>query len=1060
MAYINIDSTKFEDGTDNFRFFRFSYETEKIEAGLTKVRWKFSTRYTGSASELSIYCDCKLTASITLGTLVGTLPSYSQGWKYTSFKNGQGYDGGASHAIDKSGEFSIKHNLDGQAAFKVIIDGNIYYSNGNNNVTKTVALPSNIPYTSVTTPTVFTAVGHNANNEKVVPDGAITLNWSGAKAGNENPINGYNIYYQITTTGAAPSGNETGTGTLSGLITVDAKTSSYVFTAPKSDDYRGYKIAFAIRTIGKQSGYSSDLKNSSKITINKKPPAPAITFNKTKLPNRGGSFEITFSSDYQVYYNNTGDADGRKKLGGSPSSLSAPSDGSSTSLNYYFWNFDGLEYSATSTQKTIKFNQLPTKITATFKDDPTYESVAFTNPATQNAKYYISRNLTLSITDADSSNFTNTFYVHYAPYGTTSYIKKKIISTTYATLSIKDIRKYTGIPSAESDIQYYFSVDVNDGYDSVSANLNDGDLYYLPKRVTYTKPHQLIRFNNLKGTQDQLNANPKHFYNGLRFYFSKDTGFSSIKIEILDSSNNLIKTVNGSVQNAGLDDYYKANYRYYYLKNSLDSLTAGQSYKFRIYLLNGDISYRLYTSSLLMKTPSPRPQNSALSATSFSPYGSKGDSPWARWTIASYGVSTEESLIKDYDLTLNSFSFYWTVDGVNSSSKKIVPSFSGNDLVFSLGGATMFELLNNMGLSNRKTYAATLNLQVKNSFEVTAVVSKSCTITYNDQLPTITSYTLQVAKPATTGQTWFSYVDMKTKFLKAGLSLAFSINVKDYYGIEKVEVFISKDDGVTWQRYGDTITSFSNNPTSDKKISEKQSINTNGSNGKFKAEMEELVTTKQLCGFKIKVTNKAGNSIESNVNKYVYYAHSYPSFVIDKVEYDSTDKLIILTDKLVTTGITNEAKKYTTGTVSVKASAKGLSSKTVKYRSAEGFFSDTKKSSFEFNLGDVEYCYTQLTATTTQTVELSDTVSVTTTRSKKSPQILVYNVVPTIAMRKNSLGINTNTVEDGAILSVHAYSSKNKLIFHSGDTTGFIILSESGNELPKLSNFVIDGGTW
>lgn len=53
------------------------------------------------------------------------------------------------------------------------------------------------------------------------------------------------------------------------------------------------------------------------------------------------------------------------------------------------------------------------------------------------------------------------------------------------------------------------------------------------------------------------------------------------------------------------------------------------------------------------------------------------------------------------------------------------------------------------------------------------------------------------------------------------------------------------------------------------------------------------------------------------------------------------------------------------------------------------------------------------------------------TKTVVSPEILVYNVVPTVSYRKNQIGINTHTPRDTSILDVHP-TSTNKLITLTG----------------------------
>jgi hypothetical protein len=82
-----------------------------------------------------------------------------------------------------------------------------------------------------------------------------------------------------------------------------------------------------------------------------------------------------------------------------------------------------------------------------------------------------------------------------------------------------------------------------------------------------------------------------------------------------------------------------------------------------------------------------------------------------------------------------------------------------------------------------------------------------------------------------------------------------------------------------------------------------------------------------------------------------------------------------------------------------------------------------------------------------------------TSKAFESLEYIIYNIKPTVAYRKNKLGINydfvnTNNKEDG-VLMVSEYNNLNKIyLLHTEGSRNIDI--KSG----KLTGFVFNGGVW
>ena len=90
-------------------------------------------------------------------------------------------------------------------------------------------------------------------------------------------------------------------------------------------------------------------------------------------------------------------------------------------------------------------------------------------------------------------------------------------------------------------------------------------------------------------------------------------------------------------------------------------------------------------------------------------------------------------------------------------------------------------------------------------------------------------------------------------------------------------------------------------------------------------------------------------------------------------------------------------------------------------------------------------------------VTIKNTFLVETTKTAYCTAYLIYNMLPTIAYRKNHVGINRTdfTNFDDAVMLIGEHEGRDKVYFASAARTTFIDLN-----LGTLNNFIIRGGTW
>ena len=354
-------------------------------------------------------------------------------------------------------------------------------------------------YTACGAPTSVSASGI------ITPNGTFTVKWSGATAGNANPITGYNIYYRISSEGSAPT---TSTSGYTGMISVDASLNSKDITVTKAT--RGFKIVCGVVAVGSQSGYDSNIKTGGLVSINRIPGSPTIaglngiikSEDTVKITATPGSDED--KQEYKVYYNTSKSHTGQQEYTDSSNFDISPG----TKITYYFWTWDGLEYSSV-VSRTIEKNSKPTVSIA--MSGTVLESI--NNDSGQS--YVIAPKITAKNGEnGQSSNNSYTFKLKFGEESDSLATKLEYVERTNV-LSISEIRKDIGLGK-----YYTFSVIRNDGIeDSEEATTNT--IFY-----TTTAPNVWIINNDSSTTKE-----PKDYFSKkVRVYIDKDDGYDSIAL--------------------------------------------------------------------------------------------------------------------------------------------------------------------------------------------------------------------------------------------------------------------------------------------------------------------------------------------------------------------------------------------------------------------------------------------------------------------------------------------------------------------------------------------------
>ena len=202
----------------------------------------------------------------------------------------------------------------------------------------------------------FTAVGAPTSVTTSVslqkPGANVVISWSGATAGTSNSINGYQVY----------GGTTSNPTTLLTTVSSTSTSSSYTYTIPSSAT-RGATYYFRIKTTGSAgSSYFSEYSSQVTCKVNRLPTLSSVSANKSIIA-RNSATSVTFTLSGAA---NDGTLSFRYATSNSTSSTTAITNGASLSIaagtsnvTYYFWAYDGLEYS-TNQSIILTRNTVPT----------------------------------------------------------------------------------------------------------------------------------------------------------------------------------------------------------------------------------------------------------------------------------------------------------------------------------------------------------------------------------------------------------------------------------------------------------------------------------------------------------------------------------------------------------------------------------------------------------------------------------------------------------------------------------------------------------------------------
>ena len=421
-------------------------------------------------------------------------------------------------------------------------------------------------YTPCTAPTSVTA-----SAGFVKPGDKVTISWSGAEAGLNNTIRRYRVYYNV---GQAPT-----TGSQGHVGYIDSENSTSTSVDITMPDVRGGVYYFKVQTICWNAWYNSNLSEAvATCQINQLPSAPTVAPKNIIIPSGGGSitFSLTATDDDEgqtttFYYSTVPDGEKTEISNGGTIEIK-------DATTYYFYSFDGLEYSESYTSPSITVNTKPTITSITTTGIGTlYTSELLTNDRYKDSFYtQVKGALKLS----KNANYI-TWYARYA-----TMPESGSVSDWETTINLGDNNNLNANLDLSSNtdfkkldnIVYQIGASYNDGIEDSDISWGDTNFVIAPVPT-------IGDFINQYGTTNVKYSTSNHFYHKASIIATKDSSVTSIDATI----NNDAQVITSGIRGYLNDGYFKINIENtnkntkYTLEFTINRVIGSVTKKFEIY---------------------------------------------------------------------------------------------------------------------------------------------------------------------------------------------------------------------------------------------------------------------------------------------------------------------------------------------------------------------------------------------------------------------------------------------------------------------------------------------
>ena len=871
------------------------------------------------------------------------------------------------------------------------------------------------------------------------PSQSITVSWSGAKGGTNNSIKSYTVFYRY---GAQPT-----TSSYQSYKTVTTTSTSGSTTIPISST-RGTVTYIKIRTNGSAgSSYYSSLSSSASCTTNSLPKAPSVSVNKSIVPSTGGTvtFTVTAGSDANssqsrtLYYSTSS--------GGTKTKFTSPLSRSIASAQtLYFYTYDGLEYSS-ATSKSISVN---TKPTVTLSTDSSHEY------------YYNGSVYTEGYSLSCSSNKSSVTYYYYIVVGGTSTLVGS------STTSSRTIRTYQYVQPGES---FYFRVRVNDGIEY--SDYINSSTYTMPATYTSITRH----YNQFDSSKiDYSNGD---FYRNIRVFLPTDsiTKFVDTTVSATYKIGTGTATSVSSISYvpATTADSSYSTSAYYCDITVPASLISGTTYTFTITVKVGNVLTRTYTFTKrrTYSFPGGNIGGTLNGGTITNPFTSP---PTISFTIPAPAYFVSSTEYDYYNFNLSSENLEGAADirlrltygdtyqdyEVGGDYLTLSTPTSDDTVIFNLPGNTWLHLFKNSSIKDDIINALNpitiqASLRITNLFGIVSVYNSSFIINPKEN-SSITSLTAKLGSTA---------LSSSSTSIREGQTFNWTYVIEGYNTqsyTAKIQIYRSTN-----------ATTPTGGSWSDYKIKEFNSSTTRDTNLLITTTVTDSYTIPQLnqtkyIFFRVQITDSYNQTVTSGaVAAGASNRHITPSITITGYNYTKGSS-----DDTGTISITYTINDNGAGRINGTSTTNNLVSLT---NSVQIIGATTEENNKIISRGGTTLSNTNnSSASTTAVVDnftesniqvyvrfktrLSLDSSISTyDKTFDSVILTIYNINPTIAVRKQYLGINSTAFEDDRVIVIAAGAQgvRKKMVIETEQVGKETYIDVTTGE---MFDFIIDGGSW
>lgn len=916
------------------------------------------------------------------------------------------------------------------------------------------------------------------------PTDTVYIRVQGGSSGTENSMEGYMLYWGVgfdpTTT------NYTG---CKSTATINNATFAINF----SSIARNTKIYFRATTLGAVAGYDSVISSVyCTSTINSLPGAPTIYYNDgvstTTLSTnivKSSQDKITLmtsssvgsdtNSSYQTLQIQYRDSNSSSYT---TWDLSAQEDialgSQGTEKTFYFYTWDGLERSSAYKTITIERNSKPS---LTVQDD-TNSNNNYYSEHLPNRNYTVTPAVKVTPDINGQQNDNQKYkYVLYDEANTVEISTGYISNDTY---TFSNIRK-TLVPKYDSNQNYRIKVIRNDGIEDSDPVELTSETWVIPKLPIIVIYSNMVNDSFINPTSGRL-----YFDDKVRLTFSKDTGYDweKMKYDRLDDGYPLF-TIDTSNWANGIVFTYTLEF-IDHSGNSLISHTYSPPLQkidkiSNALLSNGDTipfefgynTYRVYID------------------------GSKGEETTINfYNFISKGVGITDELLMPYGLTTLSKISYYLIrnnDKITNEMSIEINALEGKDtetlsipvIFYKENGQesqdSIYYNLKSDYKNRNDTFDAQILFEIKNVFgndilfteDVIGAKSKSFTMTYEVE-PIIEELKLFTQKENSSDR--IELGQMANYYLKEKSQLWIRLEISTYNSNPEFQLISVNSKNLLENPY-DTISFTGSekpspgNPiiyTYEGLISTFIPISEDYENY-FKVNIKTKATNASLKDFYYGWTSETETQIEKNKILVYNKKHTSPSASISNSNYDEKTKTISLEATLQSNGFSQTISPAFSG-IKVELLFREPDSSYDNTTAIKIIEKNPADKNEDFTLGLLS-CNYDMKQISSGYIKLKITTYLRDSKGwfesayfVETNEISVFNINPTVAYRKNYLGINTRdfsvTIDkeekNDGVVYISNTEDRPCIYLKSSEGSIRIINIITG----EMDGFVLEGGTW